>query len=93
MWVLDLSKGSENCLMIYTSVLTGLFPMWLDNTTTILLMVPILVTVAEKIGTDLRPLLMSTIIFSNTRGTSTMVRLYCGFRANNCTDSPDRLRV
>jgi Na+/H+ antiporter NhaD/arsenite permease-like protein len=76
MWVLDLSKGSKKRLMIYTSVLTGLFSMWLDNTTTILLMVPLLVTVAEKIGTELRPLLMSTIIFSNTGGASTMVRLY-----------------
>jgi Na+/H+ antiporter NhaD/arsenite permease-like protein len=49
--------------------------MWSDNTTTVLLIAPIIMTIAEKIGMDPRPLLVSMILFSNIGGAGTMVRL------------------
>lgn len=73
LWILDRTGGSKCKLMIYISLATAFFSMWLDNVTTVLLVAPVTLTIGEKIGMDPRSLLMSMTLFSNIGGAATMV--------------------
>lgn len=56
-------------LVLFTAVASA----FLDNVTTVLLMVPVTLTIAEHLRVDPRPLLITQVIASNVGGTATLI--------------------
>lgn len=71
--VAQYSGGSLVRLMLMLGVTTSLLSMFLDNVTTIVLMSPMIVLIAELMGISAIPLLISQAIFSNIGGMATLV--------------------
>ncbi len=71
--VAQYSGGSLVRLMLMLGVTTSLLSMFLDNVTTIVLMSPMIVLIAELMGVSPIPLLISQAIFSNIGGMATLV--------------------
>lgn len=67
------SGGSYGRLLLMLGVTTSILSMFLDNVTTIMLMAPILVLIAELLDISPIPLLISQAIFSNLGGMATLV--------------------
>ncbi len=71
--VSKMGGGSLVRLMLTLGITTALLSMVLDNVTTIVLMAPMTVLVAEFLGISPIPLLISQAIFSNIGGMATLV--------------------
>ena len=67
------SGGNILRLMLTLGVTTSVLSMFLDNVTTVILMAPVVVLIAELMGISPIPLLISQAIFSNTGGMATLV--------------------
>jgi Na+/H+ antiporter NhaD/arsenite permease-like protein len=67
------SSGSVVRLLLTLGLTTSLLSMVLDNVTTVVLMAPMTVLIAELLAISPVPLLMSQAIFSNTGGMATLV--------------------
>ncbi len=67
------SSGSTVRLLLTLGLTTSLLSMVLDNVTTVVLMAPMTVLIAELLAISPVPLLMSQAIFSNTGGMATLV--------------------
>ncbi len=67
------SGGSAVRLLLTLGITTSLLSMVLDNVTTVVLMAPMTVLVAEYLNISPIPLLISQAIFSNTSGMATLV--------------------
>jgi Na+/H+ antiporter NhaD/arsenite permease-like protein len=70
---LRLSKGRPLALVTTLSMMTGVMSAFLDNLTAILLVAPITIIVASKLGMPPAPLLILQVIASNLGGTATLV--------------------
>jgi Na+/H+ antiporter NhaD/arsenite permease-like protein len=68
-----LAQGRPARVMVLLSILTAILSALLDNVTAVLFMAPISVLVAEAIGINFAPLLISQIISSNIGGTATLI--------------------
>jgi|SaaInlV_110m_DNA_1040235.scaffolds.fasta_scaffold00287_22 Na+/H+ antiporter NhaD/arsenite permease-like protein len=60
-------------IMIMLSLVTALFSAFLDNLTTVLLVVPIALLIVEKLEVSPYPFLISQILASNIGGTATLI--------------------
>lgn len=67
------SGGSVVRLLLMLGLTTSFLSMVLDNVTTVVLMAPMTVLIAEFLGISPVPLLISQAIFSNTGGMATLV--------------------
>lgn len=67
------SGGSVVRLLLMLGLTTAFLSMVLDNVTTVVLMAPMTVLIAEFLGVSPVPLLISQAIFSNTGGMATLV--------------------
>ena len=67
------SGGSVVRLLLMLGLTTSFLSMVLDNVTTVVLMAPMTVLIAEFLGVSPVPLLISQAIFSNTGGMATLV--------------------
>ncbi len=67
------SGGSVVRLMLTLGITTTVLSMFLDNVTTVILMAPVVVLIAELMGISPIPLLISQAIFSNIGGMATLV--------------------
>lgn len=56
-----------NCLALFTAVLSA----FLDNVTTVLLMTPVTIRLAEVMSLNPVPILMTMVIYSNVGGAAT----------------------
>ncbi|MDQ7092122.1 ArsB/NhaD family transporter [Desulfosporosinus sp. PR] len=72
-WVSKKVKGNPLLLMLALSLLTALLSACLDNVTTVLLIVPITLSIAEQLETAPLPFLFSQILMSNIGGTATLI--------------------
>ena len=72
-WVSKKVKGDPLLLMISLSLLTALLSAILDNVTTVLLIVPVALSIADELEVDPIPFLFSQIIMSNIGGTATLI--------------------
>ena len=72
-WVSKKAKGDPLLLMLSLSLLTALISALLDNVTTVLLIVPIALSIAEQLEVDPIPFLFSQILMSNIGGTATLI--------------------
>jgi len=68
-----LAGGKPWLLLVYLGLVTSLVSMVLDNVTTIIIMVPVTVSLADVLGIPLMPFLMSEVLLSNIGGVATLI--------------------
>ena len=68
-----LAKGKPWLLFIYLGLVTSLVSMVLDNVTTIIIIVPVTVSLADILGISPYPFLMSEVLLSNIGGVATLI--------------------
>ena len=72
-WTAKKTKGSPWLLMVALGTITAVLSMILDNVTTIILIVPITIIIAEMLKINPVPILMAEALLSNVGGTATLV--------------------
>ena len=72
-WTAKKTKGNPWYLMVALSGITAGLSMILDNVTTIILIVPITIIIAEMLKLNPVPILMAEALLSNVGGTGTLV--------------------
>ena len=68
-----LAKGRPWLLLVYIGLVTSVVSMMLDNVTTIIIIVPITVSLADILGISPFPFLMSEVLLSNIGGVATLI--------------------
>ncbi len=68
-----LSRGHPIRLLIALSLVTALLSAFLDNVTTVVLMTPVVLSIARTLGISPAPYLISLILASNIGGTATLI--------------------
>jgi len=72
-WTAKKSKGNPWHLMIALGAITAILSMVLDNVTTIILIVPVTIIIADILKINPTPILMSEALLSNIGGTGTLI--------------------
>lgn len=72
-WSAKKVKGRPVSILIVFSLITAIGSSFLDNVTTVLLMVPVTFSISREIDVSPIPFLMSEILMSNIGGTATMI--------------------
>lgn len=72
-WAAALTKGEPLRLLALLSIITAFASAFLDNVTTVLLIVPVTLTLTDKLQVNPIPYLISEIISSNIGGTATLI--------------------
>ncbi|EFC91639.1 Citrate transporter [Dethiosulfovibrio peptidovorans DSM 11002] len=88
---IKVTKGNGILILLSISLITAVLSAFLDNVTTVLLVSPVVVSLADLIKMNPLPLLMSEVIASNIGGTATLigdppnmiVGSYAGFSFND----------
>ncbi len=68
-----LAKGRPWLLLVYLGLVTSVVSMVLDNVTTIIIIVPVTVSVADILGISPLPFLMGEVLLSNIGGVATLI--------------------
>jgi len=71
--IIKASKAEPFKLIIYISVTTGILSAFLDNVTTILLMLPIALSVTRELKLNPIPFVIAAVFGSNVGGTATLI--------------------
>ncbi|OGO87265.1 MAG: hypothetical protein A2Y24_03950 [Clostridiales bacterium GWE2_32_10] len=71
--IVKIAKGEPIRLIILFSIITGILSAFLDNVTTILLILPITLSVAKDLDIDPIPFVICEIFSSNVGGTATLI--------------------
>ena len=71
--VLKTTKGHPKLVLFTMAALTAVLSAFLDNVTTVVLMLPITFAVAKEFDTDPTPFLIAEILASNIGGTATLI--------------------
>ena len=72
-WAVHLVRGDPRGVLIVLSIVTAVFSAFLDNLTTVLLVVPIVMLIVDKLEVSPYPFLISQILASNIGGTATLI--------------------
>ena len=72
-WTARFSKGRPVRLMVLLGTVTTVLSMFLDNVTTVILIAPVTVLIAEILGLNPIPYLIAEAVLSNTGGVATLV--------------------
>lgn len=72
-WSAKKVKANPMGILIVLSIVTAVFSAFLDNLTTVLLVVPIALLIVEKLDVTPYPFLISQILASNIGGTATLI--------------------
>ena len=67
------AKAEPRRILIYLGLITAVFSGFLDNVTTVLLMVPVTFSITQKLHLSPKPFLLTQIIASNVGGTATLI--------------------
>lgn len=67
------AKGDPIKILIVLSLLTAFASAFLDNVTTVLLIVPVTFSITRLLGVNPVPFLISEVLFSNIGGTATLI--------------------
>ncbi|MEN6413930.1 MAG: ArsB/NhaD family transporter [Veillonellales bacterium] len=73
LWSASLTRGDPRRLLALLSLITAAASAFLDNVTTVLLIVPVTLTLTDKLQVTPVPYLISEIIASNIGGTATLI--------------------
>ncbi|MBN2487297.1 MAG: ArsB/NhaD family transporter [Bacteroidales bacterium] len=68
-----ITKGNPWKILVVLSIVTGVLSAFLDNVTTVLIIVPLTFAVADTIKINPTPILFSEILFSNIGGAATLI--------------------
>jgi Na+/H+ antiporter NhaD/arsenite permease-like protein len=68
-----LTRGRPWLLLIYLGIVTSLISMVLDNVTTILILIPVTVSLADIMGVSALPFLIGELTLSNIGGVATLI--------------------
>ena len=71
--IAELTKGSPLKILILFSVVTATMSAFLDNVTTVLIIIPIIVELTKGMGLDPRLFVISQAVISNIGGTATLI--------------------
>ena len=71
--IIKASKAEPFRLIIFISITTGVLSAFLDNVTTILLMLPIALNVTKELKVNPVPFVISAVFGSNVGGTATLI--------------------
>ncbi|CCQ93283.1 conserved membrane hypothetical protein [[Clostridium] ultunense Esp] len=66
-------KGNPAKILLILSLLTGIFSAFLDNVTTVLLIVPVTFSITRILKVDPFPFLIAEVLASNIGGTATLI--------------------
>lgn len=69
----QLVKGEPIPLLVLLMLATAVFSAFLDNVTTILLIVPVTIVMLENLKLDTKPFIIGEILASNIGGTATLI--------------------
>ena len=72
-WAAKMAKAEPVNLLVYLSLITAVCSAFLDNVTTVLLMVPVTFSITTKLHVDVMPYLLAQVIASNVGGTATLI--------------------
>lgn len=72
-WSAKRARGRPYRIMVILCAVTALASALLDNVTTVLLVAPVTVLIAERLGTSPVPYLIAEVLASNIGGTATLV--------------------
>jgi anion transporter len=72
-WAAKRAKGSPLRVMILLTLITALASAFLDNVTTVLLIVPVTLLVCDRLGISPVPFLIAEVMASNIGGAATLV--------------------
>ncbi|HHT9110923.1 MAG TPA: SLC13 family permease [Candidatus Brocadiaceae bacterium] len=68
-----LAKGKPPVILVFFACITAVLSAFLDNVTTVLLLVPVTLFIADELELDPFPFLISEIMASNIGGTATLI--------------------
>lgn len=68
-----IAKGKLWLILVYLGLVTSIVSMVLDNVTTIIIMVPVTLSMADILGINAVPFLISEILLSNIGGVATLI--------------------
>jgi len=71
--LLKLTKGNPKWVLFTLGLFTAVASAFLDNVTTVILIMPVTFIIAKELGIDPVPLLITEIITSNIGGTATLI--------------------
>jgi Na+/H+ antiporter NhaD/arsenite permease-like protein len=67
------SQGQPRGILVVLAIVTAVFSAFLDNVTTVLLIVPVTFQITKKLGIPTYPFLLIEIFASNIGGTATLI--------------------
>src|SRR3989338_3946589 len=73
LWSAKIAKGKPLQIFILLGLITAIFSAFLDNVTTVLLMVPVTFVITNNLKINPKPFLFNTILLSNIGGTATLI--------------------
>lgn len=68
-----MSRGSPLLILIFLGTTTTVISLFVDNTTAILIMVPLTIKIADTLKINAIPLLLAEAVLSNTGGVATLI--------------------
>lgn len=71
--IAEFTDGNPLKILILFSLVTGTMSAFLDNVTTVLIIIPILIELTRGIGLDPKPYVISQALISNVGGTATLI--------------------
>lgn len=71
--IASFTKGNPLAIFLFFSILTAIFSAFLDNVTTVILIVPLTIELVKGMGKDPKPYIFAEIIFSNVGGALTLI--------------------
>lgn len=72
-WASKVGKGKPLPIFVLLGIITAVFSAFLDNVTTVLLMVPVTFVIANNLKLDAKPYLIGAILLSNIGGAATLI--------------------
>ncbi|MDD3861976.1 MAG: ArsB/NhaD family transporter [Candidatus Gracilibacteria bacterium] len=71
--IASFTKGNPLIIFLLFSLITAVFSAFLDNVTTVILIVPLTIELVKGMGRDPKPYVFAEIIFSNVGGALTLI--------------------
>ncbi|MGB9839535.1 ArsB/NhaD family transporter [Thermovenabulum sp.] len=68
-----MAKGDPLKIIVMFGIMTGVISAFLDNVTTVLLMIPVTIVIAKMLKLNPVPFIMSEVLSSNIGGTATLI--------------------
>lgn len=71
--LLKMTKGNPKLILLALGIFTAVISAFLDNVTTVILVMPVTFVIAKELGINPMPFLVTEIISSNIGGTATLI--------------------